>query len=155
MTTAKLAETTGPQVDLIARAFPQLLWRRLEKGRRFRVLKRFLPLFAKMEELGCPPPLQNGGLAAFAATDPASPNPPDFTDFAAGDIGARMRFFESVLYKDFTLLRAASILQAARDAPDSESRTTCLKALRSTVANLEHEGAEFQKFADWGLSLFQ
>ena len=106
-----------------------------------------------MEELGCPPPLQNGGLATFAATDPASPNPPNLTDFAAGDIGVRIRFFESVLYKDFTLSRAASILQAARDAPDSESRTTCLNALRSAVTNLEQEGAEFQKLADWGLSL--
>jgi len=65
-----------------------------------------------------PPPLQSGGLATFAATDPAWPNPPDLTNLAAGVIGVSIRFLESVLYKDFTLLRAASILQAARDARD-------------------------------------
>ena len=140
---------------MIAEAFPQYLLRVLFGGRCFAVLKHFLPLFTLMQDLGCPLPLEQGCLASFAATDPASLAPPALAGFTAGDLGMRLRFFESVLYKDFTVLRAASILEAARDAGDCENRTTCLSALRSAVANLEQEGAEFHKFADWGLSLFQ
>ena len=137
----------------MAKAFPNYLWKTLCSGRCFRVLKHFVPLFTLLEELGCPRPL--GGLEAFAETDPASLESPDLKDFASGDLGMRLRFFESVLYKDFTLLRAAAILQAARDAVDSEARLHNLRTLRAAVANLDEEGGEFHKFSDWGLSLFQ
>ena len=136
----------------MAKAFPNYLWKTLCSGRCFRVLKHFVPLFTLLEEIGCPRPL--ACLAAFAETDPASLESPDLKDFASGDLGMRLRFFDSALYKDFTLLRAAAILQAARNAVDSEARLQHLRSLQAAAENLDEEGGEFHKFSDWGVVPF-
>jgi hypothetical protein len=74
--------------------------------------------------------------------------------FAGGDVGMRIRFFTSTLYKDFSYLRSTGLLQAARSARNSAARSEAIAALRSAVANTEPDAEDHKKLGDWAHSLF-
>lgn len=118
------------------------------------MLKEFVPLFQELELLGCPSPVLVTCLHAFSQVDPAVLAPPSLDGFAGGDVGSRVRFFTSTLYKDFTHLRSAGLLEAARNAMDRAERLAAIAALRSAAANAEVDEENLHKFGDWAHSLF-
>ena len=126
----------------------------LYSGRCFLVLKEFVPLFEELAKLGCPSPVPLSCLQAFSQVDPAALVAPSLDGFAGGDVGMRIRFFTSTLYKDFSFLRSDGLLQAARSACNSAARSEAIAALRSAVANTETDEGDHKKFGDWAHSLF-
>jgi hypothetical protein len=117
-------------------------------------LKSFVGIFRDLESLGCTVPTDLTAFECFANVSAADPNlSPD--KFAASDITARVRFFGSVLYRDFLQHRLVALLADAREASSAKERDSLLKLFRECAASLDGPQSEqWNQQASWGATLF-
>ena len=90
----------------------------LYSNRAYSCLQEFVKIFEDLEKCGCKAPCDLPSLRAFAAASLVAEKVPDY----AGELTDRMKFFGSVLYKNFVELRAAALESAAQKAKTDEER---------------------------------
>jgi len=138
------------KMALIKQEFAPFLLRMLLKGKCFSVLKHFVTVFEKLETLGCSAPCQLSSLKDFANMELTTLAGPG-VEWGGGDMGMRVTFFASPLYKDYAEQRAGALLSAAARATGDE-RAQLLSALGTAVENLDDR--ELVQRAGWATSMF-
>ena len=74
--------------------------------------------------------------------------------FSFGDLGQRVKFFASPLYRDYVETRSRARLLAMQQAETQERREELLASLVASVENLEGDGGHLQQQAAWARGLF-
>lgn len=120
----------------------------------FSSLKHFVRIFEDLVELGCAAPPELPCLKAFAELDPSALQSPGLEMISSGDLGQRVRFWSSPLFKDFNETRCAALLNMAKTAGTVQTRQDALAALNLAVENMEPEGHPMRVSASWARCLF-
>jgi len=93
-------------------------------------------------------------LKAFATTPLDGVGEVGFHTFADGDLGARVRFYGSALYKDFLEERSQALLAKARVATSDADRDELLVSLSASVQGIDAENPVLAKHVAWARALF-
>ena len=102
---------SSPGINLCLKLFPDFLLNTLYTQKCFKVLKHFIPIFEDLVKLGCAAPVELDKLKAFAEHSTHDLKAPVLADFSSGDLKQRVKFFGSVLFKDFNETRCSALLE--------------------------------------------
>ena len=152
------ASVVSKKSTLVKQHFPGFLLRLLSANRCYLDLKHFIPIFEGLHNIGAETPGSLISLKAFASVTLGSPEVKDAQEYYTGsDLADRLRFYGSVLYRDFLDCRMAALLGSAQSSSAPQHRQACLKALGLLSAGHGSEGSEvseLQTQAAWAISLF-
>ena len=103
----------------------------------FNMLEHFVPLLHRLRAVNAPMPSFTTAIELLATVDKFSLAYSDFAISVGGpqdalknlSAGARLRFFDSVLYRGFLQRRLAAALELARKADSAASRTVAFARL--------------------------
>ena len=130
--------------------FPQFLAKILMENPVYTHLESFTKIFNDVAVLGCPTTSLINAVLAVAKTNADAGCDLDLgTDC---DLKLRLRFFDSVLYKDFQEQRVGGLLKAAKLALERPKRDQLLEALDSVKDNSSDENVKKQ--VCWARTLF-
>lgn len=74
--------------------------------------------------------------------------------FSFGDLGQRVKFFASPLYRDYVETRSRARLLAMQQADTKERREELLTSLVASAEHLEGDAGQLQQHAGWARGLF-
>ena len=148
-TVESLQTTAGGKTEFIKKNFPQFLAKVLMENPVYKHLGDFATIFQNLSVLGCP---MTRLVSAVMAVANANPDEGGVFDMGKDtDLKLRLRFFDSVLYKDFQEQRIARFLTAAKAALERSNRDQLLQALESVVDSSDES---VKKQVGWARTLF-
>jgi hypothetical protein len=149
-TVQTLQTTTAGGKTEFTKNFPQCLAKILMENPVYKHLEQFTTIFNDLPVLGCPSSTLINAVMAVAKINADAGGDLDLgTDC---DLKLRLRFFDSVLYKDFQEQRVAGLLTAAKGALERPKRNQLLDALDSVVDTSSDE--IIKKQICWARTLF-
>ncbi len=129
----------GKKCAFIRENFPMFVTKTLLDNKSLHCLQPFVKIMDTLKEQGCAMPPLWSAIRQMTAYKLDSQQPLALDDSC--DLKTRLRFFDSVLYKDFQRARAASLFTAAATAQDAAKRTQLLQALVNARDSLSDETA--------------
>ena len=145
------AMRSGKSSSQMHERFPGFLLRILYTGETYSALKNFVSVFEDLHKLGCSPPVSVARLKGFAEANAGALEPIEWAKYGDGDLGARVKFFGSPLYRDFWGTRVRSLLQVAQGTEEKDTLQKALEAL--SPADLGDTHPELAKQVAWAVSL--
>ena len=137
--------------SMVKQHLPQLILKVIYTNQSYSCLTHFVKVFEDLKQLGSPEPVDLASLKQFAEADLLGGAVPE----VAGDLGAKMDFFGSQLYKHFLELRVGALAKAARECTVAQKRNSLLQTFYSAAQSLDDPGKRdaFLQSAGWARSM--
>ena len=130
---------------------PVLILKVIHMNQSYTCLKQFVKVFEDLKAVGALEPVDLASLKSFAEADFLG----DAVLEVAGDLGAKMDFFGSQLYKHFLGLRVGALATAAGESTEAEKRNTLLQTYYGAAQSMDDPCRRdaFLQSAGWARSM--
>ena len=137
--------------SMVKQHLPVLILKVLYSNHSYTCLKHFVKIFDDLKAVGASEPVDLASLKKIAEADLLGGTVPE----VAGDLGAKMDFFGSQLYKHFLELRVGALATAARECTVAEKRNALLQTFYGAAQSMDDLGKRdaFLQSAGWARSM--
>ena len=135
-----MESTRGGKAEFIKKQFPAFLMKTLLENRVYSDLKHFLKTFESLKSLNCPIPTIFTALNSMAKHELSKETQLEIDK--SSDLNTRLKFFDSVLYRDFQRARVLAIMTSAQSAGEAGDRDKYLEMLAHTRDQLDDKDVQ-------------